>query len=163
MSVRIAPVPPPAVLVTGAQTGGRLALIETLEVRGAEPPRHCHHWEDETLYVLEGALAVYRAGTWTHSPAAAAVVLPRGMEHSFVVLSGTARVLTVMAPAGLEAWYGEARPATPWSGALEHVVAAAARYGCEITGPHPGRLGSLCGAMRGCPCLLTGRAARACR
>ena len=146
MSLLSASVRPPTVLVTGAQTGGRFALIETLEVRGTEPPCHCHHWEDETLYMLEGALAVYRAGTWTHCPAGAAVVLPRGMEHSFVVLSGTARVLTIVTPAGLEAWYGEARPATPWSGALEHVVAAAARYGCEITGPHPGWPGSLRGA-----------------
>ena len=87
-----------------------------------------------------------RAGSWTQCPVGAAVVLPRGMEHSFVVVSATARVLTIVAPAGLEAWYGEARPATPWSGALEHVVAAAARYGCEITGPHPGWPDSLCGA-----------------
>ncbi len=130
--------PAAAVLVTGTETGGRLALIETIEVPGAEPPCHCHHWEDETLYVLEGALVVYRGGSWTPCGAGAAVVLPRGMEHTFVVLSGTARVLAVMAPAGFEAWYGEAGPATPWSGALEHVVAAAARYGCEITGPHPG-------------------------
>ena len=137
MSTRIAQIRPPAVLVTGAQPGGRLALIETVEVRGAEPPRHCHHWEDETLYVLEGALSVYHAGTWTPCPAGKAVVLPRGTEHSFVVLSGTARVLMLVAPASIQAWYGEARHGTPWSGALDHVVAAAARYGCEITGPPP--------------------------
>ncbi len=82
---------------------------------------------------------VTRSVNHTHCPAGAAVVLPRGKEHSFVVLSETARVLTVMAPAGFEAWYGEAGPAVPWSGELEQVVAAAARYGCEITGPHPGR------------------------
>jgi hypothetical protein len=55
------------------------------------------------------------------------------------VLSETARVLTMFAPAGFEAWYGEVRTAAPWSGAVEHIVATAARYGCEITGPHPGR------------------------
>ena len=139
MTIRSAAVRPPAVLVRGAQTGGRLALIETLEVRGAEPPRHCHHWEDETLYVLDGELAVYCGGTWTHTPAGTAVVLPRGTEHSFVVLSSSARVLTMFAPAGFEAWYGAMGTVLPWRGEIEHIVATAARYGCEITGPHPGR------------------------
>ena len=139
MTIRSAAVRPPAVLVKGAHTGGRLALIETLEVRGAEPPRHCHHWEDETLYVLDGELAVYCGGTWTHTPAGTAVVLPRGTEHSFAVLSSRARVLTMLAPAGFEAWYRDVGTVLPWSGELEHIVATAARYGCEITGPHPGR------------------------
>ena len=139
MTIRSAAVRPPAVLVMGAQTGGRLALIETLEVRGAEPPCHCHHWEDETLYVLDGELAVYCGGTWTPTPAGTAVVLPRGTEHSFAVLSSRARVLTMFAPAGFEAWYGAMGTVLPWSGEIEHIVATAARYGCEITGPHPGR------------------------
>jgi quercetin dioxygenase-like cupin family protein len=139
MSARITSVQPPAVLVSGVQTGGRLALIETREAPGAEPPRHCHRWEDETLYVLEGVLAVLCGDRWTHVPAGAVVVLPRGVEHSFAVLSRTARVLTMFAPAGFEAWYSEVSTTAPWSGAIEHIVATAARYGCEITGPHPGR------------------------
>ena len=139
MSAHIAQIRPPAVLVTGAQTGGRLALIETLEVRGAEPPRHCHHWEDETLYVLEGELAIFCGGSWTRALAGVVVVVPRGTEHSFAVLTRTSRILTMFTPAGFEGWYGEVSIAAPWSGALEQVVVAAARYGCEITGPHPGR------------------------
>jgi quercetin dioxygenase-like cupin family protein len=125
------------VLVTGADTGGRLALVETVEVQGAEPPCHCHHWEDETLYVLEGELIIYRAGTAVYAPVGAAVVLPRAIEHSFVVLTATARVLTMLAPAGFEAWYGEAEATTLWNGDLDRIVATAARYGCEITGPRP--------------------------
>ena len=139
MSTLIASPHPPVILVTGSETGGRLALIETVEVWGAEPPRHCHHWEDETLYVLEGELAVFCGGTWTRTPAGTAVVLPRGAEHSFAVLSRRARVLTMFAPAGFEAWYRDAGTVIPWSGEIEYIVATAARYGCEITGPHPGR------------------------
>lgn len=127
------------VLVTGAETGERLAIIETVEVQGAEPPLHCHRWEDETLYVLEGELEVFCAGTWTHTPPGAVAVLPRGAEHSFAVLTETARVLTMFSPAGFEAWYRQADATTPWNGNLDQVVATAARYGCEITGPHPGR------------------------
>ncbi len=69
MSTPMPLVQPPTVLVTGAQFGGRLALIETLEMPGAEPPCHCHHWEDETLYVLEGELVVFCGGTWTQAVA----------------------------------------------------------------------------------------------
>lgn len=139
MSTRMVPAHVPTILVTGAQTGGRLALIETLEAQGTEPPRHCHHWEDETVYVLEGVVALFCAGRWVHAPPGAVVVVPRGMEHSFAVLSTTARILTMFTPAGFEAWYRDVSGAAPWSDTLEQVVGTAARYGCEITGPHPGR------------------------
>ena len=39
-------------LLTGAETRGRLALVETRERRGEGPPRHRHRWEDEIVYVL---------------------------------------------------------------------------------------------------------------
>jgi quercetin dioxygenase-like cupin family protein len=133
---RMAPVTT-RVLVSGAVTGGRLAIVETLEPRGGEPPCHCHRHEDETLYVLEGMIAILCGGEWLYAPAGTLALLPRNVEHTFAVLTEAARLLTIITPAGLENWYlegGEAR----WWGDLDLVVTAAARYGCEITGPHPG-------------------------
>ena len=126
--------PRATVLLAGEETRGAFALVETLEVRGAEPPRHIHYGEDEALYVLEGSLDVWLAGGWVEAPAGAGVFVPRGVEHAFLVATGRARVLSWVAPAGFEGFYRE-------MGALrsevERLVAAAARYGCEITGPAP--------------------------
>lgn len=129
------------VLISRKETSGRFALVETIERHGHELPAHRHHWEDKTIYVLEGALAIAIAGTWVRVPAGAAVFLPRGVEHAYAVTSDTARVLTMLTPAGFERFYLDIDAATSRSdtATLEQVVTLAARYGCEITGPHPGR------------------------
>ena len=119
-------------LVGGAETGGRLAIVEEVMGRGAELPRHLHHWEDEALYVLDGELAVCLGGEWRRVPAGGAVLLSRGAEHAVAVVGAAARVLTVLTPAGFEGFYRELADATP---DLDRLVATAARYGCEITGP----------------------------
>ncbi len=122
------------ILIGGAETGGRLAVAEEVIGRGAELPRHCHHWEDEALYVLEGELAVCLGGEWRWVPAGGAILLPRGVEHAVAVVGEEARVLTVLTPAGFEGFYRELAGAAP---DLDRLVATAARYGCEITGPPP--------------------------
>ena len=123
------------ILVGGAETGGRLALVTLVLMRGAEPPRHRHHWEDEALYVLDGELAIWLGGAWHRVPTGAAILLPRGVEHGVAVVSARARVLAVLTPAGFEGFYRDLSGAAP---DLERLVATAARYGCEITGPPPG-------------------------
>ncbi len=56
--------PPAAQLVIGSATsGGRLALIATVEVPGREPTCHRHLERDTLLYVVTGEIALYRAGT----------------------------------------------------------------------------------------------------
>jgi quercetin dioxygenase-like cupin family protein len=45
-------------LATGEETQGQFALIEALARKGNVPPRHIHHREDETFYVLEGEITV---------------------------------------------------------------------------------------------------------
>ena len=121
-----------SVLVGGAETGGRLAIVEEVMGQGAELPRHLHHWEDEALYVLDGELAVCLLGEWRRVPAGAAVLLPRGVEHAVAVVGAEALVLSVLTPAGFEGFYRELAGAAP---DLDRLVATAARYGCEITGP----------------------------
>ena len=123
------------VLVGGAETGGRLAIVEEVLWRGAELPRHLHHWEDEALYVLDGELAICLGGEWRRVPVGAAILLPSGIEHAVAVAGAAARVLTVLTPAGFEGFYRELAGA---AADLDRLVAVAARYGCEITGP-PGR------------------------
>ncbi len=130
-----------AVLVAGEETEGRFALVETVEVRGSEPPSHLHHREDVALYVLNGAVDVWVAGRWSEAPAGAAVFVPRHVEHAFVVTTGVARVLTLFVPAGFEGFYREVGAAGLRHPDAERLVTAAARYGCEIAGPAPATRG----------------------
>jgi quercetin dioxygenase-like cupin family protein len=123
------------VLVAGEETAGRCGLVQTVEERSGFAPRHLHHLEDETLYVLEGSLSVWVSGEWVEVPAGTAMFLPRGAEHAFVAATEKARVLSFFAPAGFERFYREMAA----TGLLdvERLITIAARYGCEITGPTP--------------------------
>lgn len=101
------------ITLDGARTGGRFALWEGVLPRGAAPPLHSHP-QDETFYVLEGAVTV-----WVVDPSAAsdlawveecaqecavgaAVFAPAGTPHTFRVESDTARLLFLSTPAGIE-------------------------------------------------------------
>ena len=141
------------VLVDGASTAGRLALLALTVARGQEPPRHRHHWEDEALYVVAGELAVHLGGAWRRVPAGAVIFLPRGVEHAVAAVTPEARVLTILTPAGFEGFHREwGAPAVGVAAPdLERLVALAARYGCEITGPaaRPARYGRASGRYRG--------------
>ena len=120
----------------GEATGGRLAVVELHEVKGHEPPRHLHANEDEVVYVLEGALTVCVGADTQRAIAGTCLFLPRGTEHGYALESGSARLLVVLAPAGLEGFFEEA-DASPSKAGVERLIAVAARYGVAITGPAP--------------------------
>ena len=122
-------------LVRGDATGGRLAVVELHETPGQEPPRHLHANEDEVIYVLEGALTVWVGEDARRATAGSCLVLPRGTEHGYAVESPT-RLLVVIAPAGLEALFGELDAAAGVAG-LERLIAVSARYGVALTGLAP--------------------------
>jgi quercetin dioxygenase-like cupin family protein len=123
-------------LLGGRDTGGRAALISSVERSGCEPPLHRHRNEDEIVYVLAGELTFYVAGEPRSLLSGECLLLPRGVEHGYRVESDEARLLTVVMPAGLEGYYLElgayGRPAD-----IERLVTVAAHYGVEITGPPP--------------------------
>jgi quercetin dioxygenase-like cupin family protein len=131
------------ILIDAQATDGRLALLEVVEQPGGEPPIHRHYWEDELLYVLTGELVLFIEGKWLAVPPGRAIMVPRGVEHTFAVLSTTARMLALFTPAGFESFYRETglekRGERENTTGIEQWVATAARYGCEVTGPHPGR------------------------
>ena len=117
---------------------GRVAILERVERRGAEPPFHLHSREDEIVYVLEGALTYYVDEDTHHASAGTCVFLPRGCEHTFSVESDEARLLVMVVPAGLEDFYDELDGDVIGAATdIERLVTVAARYGVEITGPPP--------------------------
>lgn len=126
------------VLVAGDLTDGRFAVIESRERRGAEPPRHVHSREDEFVYVLEGQVTFERDGERFTARPGMWLYLPRGSQHRFSVESADARMLVMLAPAGIEDWLRNLRfpnTATAEPNTVEQLVSTAARYGVAITGP----------------------------
>jgi quercetin dioxygenase-like cupin family protein len=131
----------------GEQTGGRFSQVETVDPHGSAPPLHVHHNEEETFYVLEGEVSVIVEGERIDLGVGDFALVPRGLEHAYVVRSEQARMLVTFSPAGFEeafvdlgidvAQVGAEAPADTVMPPVEEIVRAFAPYGCEITGPPP--------------------------
>jgi mannose-6-phosphate isomerase-like protein (cupin superfamily) len=82
-----------------AGTGGRLAVVEQLLVAGRPRAVRRNPDGDEVWYVLDGILDVV-VGSVTYTAERGAVLfVPRGAGSTVRVLSQTARILLVLAPA----------------------------------------------------------------
>ena len=99
----------------GSQTGGRFSLFEIVFPRGAAPPLHSHP-QDETFYVIEGALTAWVDEQEQRCGPGSVVFAPAGTPHTFRVESDTARVVGLSTPAGIEDYIRAlAEPARwPW-------------------------------------------------
>jgi quercetin dioxygenase-like cupin family protein len=124
-----------AVRLSGAASGGVFALAEVTERADGGPPQAIHHDHDETIYILEGE-RVMRVGEQTTRAAAGAVIfVPRGTVHSHRnVGPGPHRAIVLFTPGGLEDFFVELSEAAGPLGPAQ-LVAIAARYGTEVTGP----------------------------
>jgi quercetin dioxygenase-like cupin family protein len=126
---------------TGADTGGRIAMIEVTEPPGAVAPRHVHHKEDEGFWVLEGEVTLDVGGTTIVARAGDYAFGPRDLPHSYRVGPDGCRMLFIVTPAGFEDLVrlitvpAESRslppsPQEPPDAA--GVPALVASYGCEL-------------------------------
>ncbi|PVZ05814.1 cupin domain-containing protein [Actinomycetospora cinnamomea] len=132
---------------TAEDTGGALAVWESLMPRGSSPVLHVHHHEDEAFYVLEGAMTFRVGDEFVDGPAGTFVWGPRGVPHQFRADSPTARLLTWFVPAGGEQMFFHfSRPAEeltlppptqePSHGLRpEELETIARRYQMEVLGP----------------------------
>ncbi len=128
---------------TAASTGGELFLMEALVPSGFSPPLHVHHDEHESFYLLEGALDIVCGGERYHAAAGDFMFLPRGIAHTFRVVSERpARILNISVPGGAEGFFREVgrpaeRPGLPPAGPVDvaRLTEVAARYNNEIIGP----------------------------
>lgn len=134
------------VKATGAETGGRVTVVEIVNPPGFAPPVHRHLDEDEMFYVLSGT-AEYRCDGETFSAGPGDfVLLPAGLAHTFLVgPDEPLRTLQITTPSGFERFAadvgepaGERRLPEPGPvdpAALGH---AAHRHRIELLGPPPG-------------------------
>jgi len=133
-----------SIKASAQSTAGRVSVIEHLSPRGSGSPLHVHSREDEWFYVIDGELTFWVGGEVIDAPAGSFVYGPRGIPHTFLVSSETARFLLVTEPGGFSEFVrGLAQPADavviPAPATEPPDVAAmsraAAEYGIEILGP----------------------------
>lgn len=132
---------PADVVVSGAHTGGRVGVVRSHLDRGHASYRHVHHWDDEIVIVLTGEIAIHLDGHWIDAGTGTVTLLPRAREHAIVATANDTRILTVLAPAGYEERHALGPHGHPHHDGeppdLDRLIAAAARCGCELTGPPP--------------------------
>jgi quercetin dioxygenase-like cupin family protein len=89
----------------GDQSGGDWAVVENLVRAGDEPPIHTHTREDETVYVLEGAITAYVGDQQFEVEAGSYAALPNNVPHGFTVRGEQVRLLQTLHPAGAEYFF----------------------------------------------------------
>ena len=129
-------------LVTGEESGGAYFAMEALVPPGGGPPLHIHRREDETFYLLEGAIEFRLGDEAIMAGPGDFVNVPRGTVHNFRNTgSETARMVLTFTPAGIERFFEETLEPAP-NGAEDapdnsdevaaRYVAAAPGYGLEF-------------------------------
>ena len=136
-----------SVLAGSEETDGRFGLIEMVAPRGREPSRHLHHGDDEGFYVLDGRVTFYVGEDIYRADPGTFVFLPHGVPHSYTFETDVVRMLSFIAPGGLEAHFQDARfsepardltlpaPGEPDPALLEEMGRDLAGYGTEVVGP----------------------------
>lgn len=133
------------VKATGAQTRGRLTVVEFVNPPLFAPPLHRHLDEDEMFYILSGDAEFHCGDQVITASPGDFVLLPVGLPHTFIVgADEPLRTLQITSPAGFEHFAAAAgQPATerrlPDPGPVDPAALghAAARFGIEILGPPP--------------------------
>lgn len=131
----------------GSETEGRFWALEGLADRNMGVPLHVHTREDEFWYILDGEIQfTIGDNTITGKPGTFAYI-PKGVPHTFQILTETARWFGVGTPAGLEQWFfetGEPAPSLTLPPPpdmlpdVEAIILSLQRYGTETLGPPPG-------------------------
>jgi quercetin dioxygenase-like cupin family protein len=91
--------------LAGEQSGGDWAVVEWRLCAGDEPPIHIHTREDETLYVLEGAITAYVGDQTIEVEAGSYAALPKNVPHGLTVRGDEVRLLVTLEPAGAEYFF----------------------------------------------------------
>ncbi len=95
------------ILISGADTAGRYALIDMKVPPAGGPPPHRHDFE-EMFHVLEGEIEVTLRGAASIARTGTTVNVPALAPHSFANRTDApVRLLCLVSPAGLEEYFAE--------------------------------------------------------
>ena len=131
-------------LVPSDATGGKITVFRATMPEGFSPPRHIHTREDEVFLVLEGEARFDLDGELTVAGPGTSVFMPRGVPHTFRVLSPAAVMLGIMTPGAFEELFRNlgipaGQRTLPEPGVvpfdLARVMAEQTRLGTQVVGP----------------------------
>lgn len=128
------------ILATAAQTSNAFTLLQTQgEPSGFGPPLHVHRDAAEAFYVLEGEYEMHVEGRRQLCPPGTFVFVPRGVAHTFkVVSSGAGKKLNLFAPAAMVGFFEElAEAEAAGTVSPEQLDAIATRNQMDVVGPVP--------------------------
>lgn len=105
--------------LVGAQNGGGYYLCEAEFAPERGSPLHIHHYEDEVIYVLGGAIDIRLDNEKLHAPAGGIVHLPKKVPHAlYNPLKTALKIMVCAIPGGLEHYFNEVEAALQ-SGSLD--------------------------------------------
>ncbi|MFP5351940.1 MAG: cupin domain-containing protein [Actinomycetota bacterium] len=131
-----------SIVAAADETGGSLGAIIQKVTKASNPPLHVHANEDEAWLVIDGEIDFHLGDDVVRATPGTFVFAPRGLPHSFDVVTPEAQLLILVTPGGFEGMFrelgaplGAAEGAPPIDPARVEEVAG--RYGLEIVGPPP--------------------------
>lgn len=94
--------------LTSEQTGGAFYVCEAVFGPESGSPLHIHHYEDELIHVLEGAIDIRLDTETLHVPVGGIVHLPKKIPHALQnPLKTPLRIIVHAIPGGLEHYFDE--------------------------------------------------------
>ena len=129
--------------LTTEDTDGAFFMFEDVMGQGKCTPLHRHPEADETVYILEGEIVINVDGKESRVGAGGMTFTPKGVPHAFIVVSDTARLLTMQTPGIGQGFYrGASEPASDDRADAVDIarLQASARAnprGVELLGPPP--------------------------
>lgn len=101
------------VLLDKEESGGEMGMF-TVEVGGpGGPPRHIHDDAGEAFYLLSGEAEVLVGSEMVFLKEGESIWVPKGLEHSFRVLSEEGgKLLVIVTPGGFEGFFEATKDVT---------------------------------------------------
>lgn len=119
--------------LTSQQTGGAYYLCEAVFAPESGSPFHIHRYEDEVIYVLEGAIDIRLDNEKLQAPVGGVIHLPKNIPHAlYNPLKTPLKIMVYAIPGGLENFFNEVETALE-NGSLdkETYTKISTRYGIE--------------------------------
>ncbi len=122
--------------ISSEDTDGNLAVFEQngFTPKGG-PPLHIHLYQDEFFYILEGEYLFQVGDTKYQMKSGDTIFLPRNVQHAFVQLTETGKVIVSYMPAGkMEDFF---KVTDSWSSppTMEQIETAFEDHDMRIVGP----------------------------
>jgi mannose-6-phosphate isomerase-like protein (cupin superfamily) len=128
------------ILASAADTSEAFSLLQTQnEPSEFGPPMHIHHDAAEAFFVLEGSYLMYLDNRQEECPPGTFVYVPRGVAHTFKVISGSpGKKLNLFTPAAMQGFFEELAAAEAvGTVSPEDLGFISGRHHMEVVGPVP--------------------------